>query len=438
MRISRVKLLSCLAVVCLAVAMLVVGIWAAGTQTINLKGQVDFSIGDPSLYVKDIRIKNSMEDASSEGETIDNFVPGYVNTTMNLNLGQIDNSTGGLSIYIDIINTTDITYVASTTSSISGADITVSGTINGDAVSQSNILTTDTPSGTVEIVISAPDIDTLDLEQISIVLEERNIEIEIVNLTPDLGSATYSVDGEQVTLTATLNNNVAFYGWAENSEDGYVPSDLPTYTFEFTDGTPTTYYPIFKALTVNYSTYYDDDMGYYLKNGEAGFRLGTTTSENIVIASTVNIEGENCSVTFASESAIASNSNIKTITFPSTFNKLDLEEINMIGMAPFYNLTLDSVYFRAGGTIDAESLGFNLSGESISTQAMIIDSEEIYAKIDNVNEFYGGSVPRPNRVESIKLLSTIEVSSASIFGTMYTFSTTEVINGRTYNVFTKI
>ena len=78
--------------------MLVVGIWAAGTQTINLKGEVDFVIGDPSLYVKDIRIKNSMEDASSNGETIDNFVPGYVNTTMNLNLGQIDNTTGGLSI----------------------------------------------------------------------------------------------------------------------------------------------------------------------------------------------------------------------------------------------------------------------------------------------------------------------------------------------------
>ena len=39
-----------------------------------------------------------MEDASSNGETIDDFVPGYVNTTMNLNLGQIDNTTGGLSI----------------------------------------------------------------------------------------------------------------------------------------------------------------------------------------------------------------------------------------------------------------------------------------------------------------------------------------------------
>ena len=173
MRSLKVKLLSVLMALCLVVTSLIVGIWAVGTQTINLKGQVDFSISDPSLYVKDIRIKNSMEDASYSGETIDNFVPGYVNTTMNLNLGQIDNSTGGLSIYIDIINTTDITYVASTTSSISGADITVSGTINGDAISQGDILTTDTPSGTVEIVISAPGIATLDLEQFSISLEEK-------------------------------------------------------------------------------------------------------------------------------------------------------------------------------------------------------------------------------------------------------------------------
>ena len=212
----RVKLFSCLAVACLAVVMLVVGIWAAGTQTINLKGQVDFVIGDPSLYVKDIRLKNSMEDASSNGETIDNFVPGYVNTTMNLNLGQIDNSTGGLSIYINIINTTDTTYVASTNSSISGAEITVSGTINGDAVSQSNILTTDTPSGTVEIVISAPSITTLDFGQISITFEELigyDVTLNIGTLE-DLGddSIYYIVNGQQkyeittFDTTITLNN----------------------------------------------------------------------------------------------------------------------------------------------------------------------------------------------------------------------------------------
>ena len=175
MRSLKVKLLSVLMALCLVVTFLIVGIWAVGTQTINLKGQVDFSISDPSLYVKDIRIKDSMQSASSTGETIDNFVPGYVNTTMNLNLGQIDNTTGGLSIYIDIINTTDTTYIASTTTSISGAEITVSGTINGDAISQGDILTTNTPSGTVEIMISAPNIATLDLSQINIVLEEKTI-----------------------------------------------------------------------------------------------------------------------------------------------------------------------------------------------------------------------------------------------------------------------
>ena len=191
MRSLKVKLLSVLMALCLVVTFLIVGIWAVGTQTINLKGQVDFSISDPSLYVKDIRIKDSMQSASSTGETITNFVPGYVNTTMNLNLGQIDNTTGGLSIYIDIINTTDTTYVASTTSSISGAEITVSGTINADAVSQSNILTTDIPSGTVEIVISAPSIATLDLSQFNIVLEEQIVYTVTFN---DSGNGMLSAD----------------------------------------------------------------------------------------------------------------------------------------------------------------------------------------------------------------------------------------------------
>lgn len=140
-----------------------------------------------------------MEDASYSGETIDNFVPGYVNTTMNLNLGQIDNTTGGLSIYIDIINTTDTTYIASTTKSISGAEITVSGTINGDAISQGDILSTDTPSGTVEIAISAPSIATLDLSQLSILLEEQKI-------------------GYTVTITYNKSYNETLYVWTDVEE----------------------------------------------------------------------------------------------------------------------------------------------------------------------------------------------------------------------------
>ena len=181
---------------------------------------------------------------------------------MNLNLGQIANTTGGLSIYIDIINTTDTTYVASTTSSINGADIIVGGTINGDAVSQSNILTTDTPSGTIEIVISAPGIAILDLGQISISLDEYTLPtLNVSTNNSSYGTASYTVNGiEGFTLTATLNNNTEFLGWAENTEDGYVVCDVPTYTFTYTEGMPTTYVAMFRELGSPGSTYsYNDE-----------------------------------------------------------------------------------------------------------------------------------------------------------------------------------
>ena len=166
-----------------------------------------------------------MEDASSNGETIDNFVPGYVNTTMNLNLGQIDNTTGGLSIYIDIINTTDTTYVASTTSSISGAEITVGGTIDGDGIPQSDILTTDMPSGTIEIVISAPDIAILDLNQFSITLDEvtgYDVTVEVVTPHYNLGVSEpyFIINGQQtyyMTQVETFNlHNVTSIQFAIN------------------------------------------------------------------------------------------------------------------------------------------------------------------------------------------------------------------------------
>ena len=376
-----------------------------------------------------------MEDASSEGDTIDNFVPGYVNTTMNLNLGQIDNSTGGLSIYIDIINTTDTTYVASTTSSIAGAEITVSGTINGDAVSQSNILTTDAPSGTVEIVISAPDIDTLDLEQISVVLEERNIEIEIVNLTPDLGSVTYSIDGEQVTLTATLNNNVAFYGWAENSEDGYVPTDLPTYTFEFTDGTPTTYYPIFKALTESGSRMTDESgVEYYSYNGaedEAQFLIASTAVGEIIIGSTVNIDNTIYSVTTIPAMASYENANITSVVFPSTISRI-YDQV----LPPFGQMSnMATIYFRSGANIDGETLiNYN---ESPAVDTIIIDSQLVYNKIDGTDEFWSQSLSSSQYVATYKVLSTVDDNSNTFLRDNYTLSSTEVIKGRTYNVYTK-
>ena len=274
MRSLKVKLLSVLMALCLVVTFLIVGIWAVGTQTINLKGQVDFSISDPSLYVKDIRIKDSMEDASYSGETIDNFIPGYVNTTMNLNLGQIDNSTGGLSIYIDIINTTDTTYVASTTSSISGAEITVSGTINADAVSQSNILTTDIPSGTVEIVISAPSIATLDLSQFNIVLEEQIVytvtfndsgngmlSADLFYIKSDKSDTIYDISrGETIEVPVNsllmISDNQSYL--SSGLSVNYANNDIELEPYAPGGGNHTTYFMISSIAIANYHV---DDVG---------------------------------------------------------------------------------------------------------------------------------------------------------------------------------
>ena len=420
MRSLRVKLLSCLAVVCLAVAMLVVGIWAAGTQTINLKGEVDFVIGDPSLYVKDIRIKNSMEDASSNGETIDNFVPGYVNTTMNLNLGQIDNSTGGLSIYIDIINTTDTTYVASTTSSISGAEIIVSGTISGDEISQSNILTTDTPSGTVEIVISAPGIAILDLGQISISLDELTYNVSANDQT--LGSVSFSVDGDQVTLTATLNNNTEFLGWAENTEDGYVVCDVPTYTFTYTEGMPTTYVAIFRELGSPGSSYsYNDET-----HEASVYIMDSVAPSEYAVASTINNNGTIYTVTEINGGLDSySGSQIVTLTFPSTISSFgnSSDGISFCGAA-----NLETVYFRAGFSayeIEPDGYGHTnvfslfINNDYTYVSAFIIDSEELLSQIER-------------KIGTMKILASI-VDGTVASG--WTVRSTEVINGRTYNVY---
>ena len=424
MRSLRVKLLSCLAVVCLAVAMLVVGIWAAGTQTINLKGQVDFSISDPSLYVKDIRLKNSMEDASSNGETIDNFVPGYVNTTMNLNLGQIDNSTGGLSIYIDIINTTDTTYVASTTSSINGADIIVGGTINGEAVSQSNILTTDTPSGTVEIVISAPDIATLDLGQISISLDEYTLPtLNVSTNNSSYGTASYTVNGiEGFTLTATLNNNTEFLGWAENTEDGYVVCDVPTYTFTYTEGMPTTYVAMFRELGSPGSSYsYNDET-----HEASVYITDSVAPSKYAVASTINNNGIIYTVTEINGGLDSySGSQIVTLTFPSTISSFgnSSDSISFCGAA-----NLETVYFRAGFSayeIEPDGYGHTnvfslfINNDYTNVSAFIIDSEELLSQIER-------------QIGTMKILASI-VDGTVASG--WTVRSTEVINGRTYNVY---
>lgn len=82
----KVKLISCISVFMLMIGILIIGVYAATQQTINLKGSINYEVANKSLYVSDIRIQTEV---ASEAQTIDNFMQGYINDTLNVNIGEV-------------------------------------------------------------------------------------------------------------------------------------------------------------------------------------------------------------------------------------------------------------------------------------------------------------------------------------------------------------
>ena len=104
MKSLKIKLATAFIMVAFAIAMLIVGIYAAQTQTITMQGSVNFEIADKSLYMKDVRIQM---DNSSDSTSIDDFMPGYINGNFKMNLGSLTNNYGSFALYFDIVNTID-------------------------------------------------------------------------------------------------------------------------------------------------------------------------------------------------------------------------------------------------------------------------------------------------------------------------------------------
>ena len=166
----KIKLISVVSAFILVLSMLLVGVLAAtGSFTINLKGNVEFNIDDSNLYIKDIRLS----DGQTEGETIKNFMPGFVGESFELDFGSISSDSGSVSIEINVINTTETTYSASSQSSLSNATLTVSGTIAGDSVPLDQVATFDGISGTIYISVQVTSSTTINLNNIVIDIAEQ-------------------------------------------------------------------------------------------------------------------------------------------------------------------------------------------------------------------------------------------------------------------------
>ena len=234
----KIKLISMLSGFVLLLSMLVIGVIAASNQTINLKGNVEFSLTDSSLYVKDIRLMNSI----TGGNTLENFVPGFVNEGFDLNIGDVSSTTGSITLQLDLVNTTSTKYIASTKSTLTNAAISVSGEIAGDEVPLADVSTYEGVSGTVTITITLASGTSanINLDNIVIDLEEYktvgNVSLDIqYNYSSNIIDFYYSInDSEEmipITEIGTLQldsiDNITFY-----VKNGSMRGNTVTFTFE--------------------------------------------------------------------------------------------------------------------------------------------------------------------------------------------------------------
>ena len=205
----KIKLVSAISAFVLVLSMLLVGVYAA-SQTINLRGEVNFNIEDATLYVKDIRMQSEI---TGTPETIENFMPGYINSTLDLNLGTIESSSGVVMIEIDMINTTATDYTATSDSVLQNASLELSGTVTGSSTPIEDVATTQTISGTITLTITYTGTTTIGLDNIIVVFTEVVAELGGYIVTFDLLSPntnelawlfenypdalSYSVNGEE-------------------------------------------------------------------------------------------------------------------------------------------------------------------------------------------------------------------------------------------------
>ena len=229
----KVKLVSCIVGLIIAIGMLVVGVMAATQQNIIMQGNVNFVIGDRVLYVRDVQIQNGMGSA----QTVPGFKPGFINGEFNLNLANAEldtNTTGTFVLYFDIINlivdgqTLEYNAVASwTNSAVAGVSFSIDegseniapGTVNADDLNDSTPI-----SGRIALEVNVNDSPNFDLSNITITIIDAGKTY--------LPEADYTIDGGNISINGfgDASGNVVIPEKVSIAGDGLIAGDDYTVT----------------------------------------------------------------------------------------------------------------------------------------------------------------------------------------------------------------
>ena len=331
---TKVKLVSCIVGLIIAVGMLVVGVLAATSQDIFMQGNVNFVIGDRVLFVRDVQIQNGME----EPQTVPGFRQGFINGEFVLNLTEADitNNTGTFTLYFDIINlivdgqTLEYNAVASWTSSpVAGVSFSIDegsetiapGTVNADDLNDSTPI-----SGRVALEVNVNEAANFDLSNITITIIDAGKTY--------LPEADYAIDG----------GNIAINGFGDASGSVVIPEKVSVAGDGLIAGDDYT------VTSIGNNTF-----------------IGNTDITSVTLPSTITSIGNG---------AFASCSNLTTINLPEGLTEIgedaftsctkltDIvlpDTLTKIGDMAFYNCRLLS------GTLNIPA-----SVESIGSQALVL------------------------------------------------------------------
>ena len=208
MKTFGVKVSYVFSVFILTLIMVVIGVWAVtASSTIHLSGNVNFTVSDDSLYIRDIRIKDA-DDSIGQGTTIDNFLPGFISGSTKMNLGII-NAEASFTLIFDVVNTGEIGFEANTDSVITNGSIGVSGFISGDGVLPTEVTSADL-SGQIFMTVTIASAGEIDLSDVEISLEPV-YEIYDVTLQADVSGNVLDafIIGENGNIEYTNSNETA-------------------------------------------------------------------------------------------------------------------------------------------------------------------------------------------------------------------------------------
>ena len=209
---AKVKLVSCIVGLIIAIGMLVVGVLAATQSDFLFQGNLTFAVADKSLYVRNVRYQHGM----NIPQNVPGFRQGFINGGFDLNMSNVDfgdNTTGTFVLYFDIINFvvggTTHEYIASaswTNSAVSGVSFSIdagSEKIEKGTVTPEN-LTDSTPiSGSVALEIFVNNTTNFDLSNITISFSQSVNLDETDYVLNDEGGITindYSGSGSNIVI----------------------------------------------------------------------------------------------------------------------------------------------------------------------------------------------------------------------------------------------